>query len=278
MTMAGAYRWQRGRLLPQFEPDDPLGEAMEADDHDKREPFGAGVTTTNSMSVAMATEANNDRYREACRRLADRTAAIRERLVTELAHAQREHEIDWRGLLSSQREIAEKAATGTAPGAQVFWLHQAEPRADELRSACESIIDAHLLLLWDAVSVFSDSARSLPGTDTNDDIDLADLRTDVERLVRPISDVRLDRTALDDVGERWSQRMRRQAIRRYVRSGGHDDPSFASAIDEQELRMMGQAPWAQADQLLSAFELAHADVRRSVTGKVDRMLTDLLTG
>jgi hypothetical protein len=226
------------------------------------------------MSVALATEANNDRYREACRRLVDRTAAIRERLVTELAHAQREHEIDWRGLLSSQREIAERAATGSAPDPQAFWLHQAEPRAAELRSACESIIDAHLLLLWDAVSVFTTAVLSLPDTDS--EIDLTDLRTDVERLVRPVSDLGLDRTALDDLGERWSQRMRRQAIRRFVRSGRQHDPSFASAIDEQELKMMGQAPWAQADKLLSAFELVHTDIRRAIAAKVERMLTDLL--
>ena len=234
------------------------------------------MTTTNSMSVVMATEAHNDRYREACRRLVDRTAAIRERLATELADAQLEHEIDWRALLSSQREIAERAATGGTPDPQIFWLHQAEPRADQLRSACSSIIDAHLLLLWDAVSVFADAARSLSDTDNGVEIDVADLRADVERLIRPISDIRLDRAALDSVGERWTQRVRRQAIRRYVRSGGRNDPSFASAIDEQELKMMNQAPWAQADQLLSAFELAHADIRRVMNDKVDRMLTDLL--
>lgn len=230
------------------------------------------------MSVVMATEAHNDRYREACRRLADRTAAIRERLAVELAHAQVEHEIDWRALLTSQREVAEKAAAGTAPDAQVFWIRQAEPRADELRLACFSTIDAHLILLWDAISVFSEIAGSLPTADVGRGIAPADVRSDVERLISPITNIMLDRAALDDVGERWSQRMRRQAIRRYVRFGEQNNPSFASTIDELELKMMGQAPWAHADQLLSAFELVHADVRRAVANKVDRILTDLLAG
>ncbi len=162
------------------------------------------------------------------------------------------------------------------PDPQPFGPRRAEPRAEELRSACLSIIDAHLMLLWDAVSVFSEMVYSLPAPDSDRQVDPADLRNDVERLIDPISGLLLDRSALDFVGERWSQRLRRQAIRRFVRSGGQTDPSFAVSIDALELKMMSQAPWAQADQLLSAFELVHSDIRRAMADRIDRMLTDLL--
>ena len=43
-----------------------------------------------------------------------------------------------------------------------------------------------------------------------------------------------------------------------------------------ELKMMQQAPWAHADQLLSAFELTHTEIRRALVDRIDRLLNDLL--
>ena len=224
------------------------------------------------------TDAHNDRYRDASRRLADRSAAIRERLMGELAQAQDLHELDWRSLLSSQRDITAQVATGSRPDIETFWAVHAQPRSDELSARCLNIIDAHLLLLFDAVSVFAEGVR--PALALNGEPPSADamqsLRTDVERLIQPISTAGLDRTTIDALGERWQQRLRRQAIRRYVRGGGERDATFSSAIDTMELKMMQQAPWAHADQLLSAFELSHTEIRRALVDRIDRILNDLL--
>jgi hypothetical protein len=231
------------------------------------------VSTTNSTSVT-TTEAADDRLREASRRLADRTAAICGRLEAELGRAQAELEIDWRALLASQREVAEQASKGSAPVADVFWDHQAQPQAEGLLTACLSSIDAHLVLLWDALSSYWQAIDPM----LDDDRARQAARDDVERLVAPLRDCGLDRTPLDDLGERWQHRLRRQAIRRFVRTGGSTDEGFSAAIDAQELQMITQPPWAQADQLLSAFELVHSDVRRAITEKVDRIVDDVLAG
>lgn len=234
------------------------------------------MTTTNSTSVVFTTDAHNDRYRDASRRLADRSAAIRERLLVELAKAQDQHEIDWRSLLSSQRDIAEQA--GSRPDIEAYWTDHAQPRSEALTTRCLNIIDAHLLLLFDAVSVFAEGVR--PALTLNGEPPSADafqsLRADVERLIQPVSTAGLDRSTIDALGQRWQERLRRQAIRRYVRSGGETDSTFASAIDAQELKMMHIAPWAHADQLLSAFELAHTEIKRALVDRVDRLLNDLL--
>lgn len=230
------------------------------------------MSTTNSTPV-INTGASDDRYRAACQRLADRTAAICGRLEDELGRAQDELEIDWRALLASQREVAEQASKGAAPMAEIFWIHQAQPRAEELLSGCLSIIDAHLLLLWDALSSHWRSVAPLVVDERAQQL----ARDDVRRLVEPVRACGLDRARLDEVGERWQHRLRRQAIRRYVRTGGSTEDGFSAAIDAQELRMITQPPWAQADQLLSAFELVHADVRRAVIERVDRIVEDLLS-
>lgn len=236
------------------------------------------MTTTNSTSVVFTTDAHNDRYRESSLRLASRSAAIRERLVAELSHTQARHEIDWRSLLSSQRDIAEQIAKGSSPDTTTYWEQVAKPRGNDLLAACLQVVDAHLLLVWDAVAVFVEGV--LPTLSINDQpvsLDaLQSLRCDVEHLIEPIAHVALDRSGLDEIGDRWHERLRRQAIRRYVRSGGIEDAGFADAIDKQELKMLHQAPWAQADQLLSAYELAHADLRRGLSDRIDRMLTDLI--
>lgn len=235
------------------------------------------MSTTNSNSVTTstsveATKAQHDRHREASRRLADRTAAIRERLEAELSRAQRDLEIDWRALLASQRDVAEQASKGSAPLADVYWLHHAQPQAEDLLDACLSSVDAHMMLLWDAVASYWRSIE--PRADAEGD--RQSVRDDIARLVDPIRSLRMDRTSLDDLGERWQHRLRRQAIRRYVRTGGVTDSGFSAAIDAQELHMVTQAPWAQADQLLTAFELVHSTVRTAIVDKVDRTLDDIL--
>ena len=196
----------------------------------------------------------------------------------ELAQAQDQHELDWRSLLSSQRDIAEQVAIGSRPDIETFWDSHAQPRSKELSARCLNIIDAHLLLLWDAVAVFSEGVRpalALNGEPPSAEAMLS-LRSDVERLIQPISTAALDRTTIDGLGERWQQRLRRQAIRRYVRGGGARNAAFSAAIDAMELKMMQQAPWAHADQLLSAFELAHTEIRRALVDRIDRLLNDLL--
>ncbi len=229
------------------------------------------MSTTNSTSVTPAA-AIDDRHREASRRLTDRTAAIVERLEAELSRTQADLELDWRALLASQRDVAEQAARGTAPLANVFWMHQAEPRADDLRAACIDVIDAHLILLWDALAVHWRTVEPL----LTDDAARDRAREETARIVAPLRNLRLDRRSLDAVGERWQERLRRQAIRRHIRTGGATGDGFSDAIDAQELQMLKLAPWAQADQLLSAFELAHADLGRAVTERVDRIVSDAL--
>lgn len=229
------------------------------------------MSTTNSTSVTPAA-AIDDRHREASRRLADRTAAIGERLEAELSRAQNDLELDWRALLASQRDVAELAARGAAPLGNVYWIHQAAPRADDLRSACLDVIDAHLVLLWDALAVHWRTVAPM----LDDGAARQAERTRIARIIEPLRHLGLDRASLDHVGERWQERLRRQAIRRHLRTGGATGAGFSEAIDANELQMLKLAPWAQADQLLSAFELVHADIRRIITEKVDRIVADVL--
>ena len=204
--------------------------------------------------------------------------------MAELAQAQHHHELDWRSLLSSQREVADQIADGAEPHIEDFWETDAQPRSEELTSRCLHIVDAHLLLLWDAIEVFVEGVRpalAINGAPASAEA-MESLRSDVERLIQPVSTAAPDRSMLDELGERWQERMRRQAIRRYIRTGGlaesdiSEPVGFSAAIDALELKMLNQAPWAHADQLLTAFEVAHAEIRRAIAERLERMLSDLL--
>ncbi len=207
--------------------------------------------------------AESDRYREARQRLADRTAAIELRLVARLHDVQEQHDLSWRLLLSSQRKISK--AGFVVPTPLEFWATDAAPKAAALATAARLVIDSEVDNAASAVSRFSESVSPLlttPGLET-----LA--RTDVSVVLLALASAGLDDEPINSLGERWQQRLHRQATRRCLRARvTGSSPPFDQLVATEELAMLDQAPWIHGDRLLSAFEIAHSETRAHLRSRV----------
>ncbi len=221
------------------------------------------------MSTTKQEQSDTGRHREISTRLMDRTAAIERRLRARLQTVQATHDLDGRALLSSHREIGELAQLNIAPTAADFWATTANPRAQSLVAAASVVIDSEiddfalaLQRFERSVALVSDRAGYAhePYLET--------VGTCVEQLTR----AGLDRSKLDVIGARWHARLRRAAFRRSVFRLLICTPSEGQRLLAQsELELFDQAPWTHDDRLLSAFELAHADVRAYLRDRLSEL-------
>lgn len=207
----------------------------------------------------------SDRYREARNRLANRTAAIELRVVERLRAVQEQHDLDWRLLLASQRKISRRTASGKGVSPSEFWETEAAPRAAALTTAATLVIDSDLQDLEPAVTRFKNSITSAAGSNYL----LEAAKADVLSVLQPLLDV-VDDSGIDALGERWQRRLRRQATQRLL--GNWTTTSrqqFRQMVAREELLMLDQAPWIHGDRYLTAFELAHCDIRALMRDRVE---------
>lgn len=200
--------------------------------------------------------AESDRYREARQRLVDRTAAVETRLAARLHDVQGQRDLTWRLLLSSQRKISK--AIGHAPSPTQFWETEAAPMAAAFATAARLVIDSELENVSDAVSRFTASVSPLLSDPSIGQF----VRTDVSVVLQVLGSNTLDDGPLNDLGDRWQERLHRQAIRRCMRlRNSNTGEPFDAVVAREELDMLDKAPWIHGDRLLSAFEIAHSETR-----------------
>lgn len=220
----------------------------------KREPeVGAGVSTSNREKTEI------DRHRDVSQRLMDRTAAIERRLGARLEQSRQTHDLDVRALLASHQELAQQAETGSAPSPAEFWATTANPRAQALVEACRVVIDDEIAQFAEAAARFQRSvAIAAESSGYKDQPYIETLDACVDRL----SECALDPGPINRLGDRWQRRLRRTATRKHLGRMLLSSPQkFDQLIGQSELALLDAAPWAHSDRLLSAHELAHADVR-----------------
>ncbi|MEZ5408834.1 MAG: hypothetical protein R2761_12465 [Acidimicrobiales bacterium] len=148
----------------------------------------------------------------------------------------REHGLSRRELMAYQRAVHALQRVGQAPTPDEFWAATAQPRAQRLLDAARAAIDAELEPLARSGARVSagDVAAALPST--------ADI---------------------DELGQWWQRRLRRAATLRALPDVAARLPGAAElTIAHHEMGLLDQPPWSHGDRLLSAFELAHAEIRR----------------
>jgi hypothetical protein len=232
----------------------PLTISGDTDGCVKREPeSGAGVSTNNRE------QSDIGRHREISKRLIDRTAAIERRMRDRLETVRALHDLDGRALLSSHREVAELVELNIAPPPVEFWATTAHPRAQPLVTAACTVLDEQIDDFAEATQRFERSVAMMAG---RPGYNPEPYSATVGECVQRLSDVSLDRSALDALGEKWQARLRRSAVRRTFFKLLIASPSQCDRLTTTaEMALFDEPPWAQDDRLLSAFELAHADVR-----------------
>ncbi len=218
-----------------------------------------GVTVAKFENVA-----ETDRYREARERLADRAAIIRRRTEQRLTDVQRQHDLTWRLLLASQRKIKRLSSDSAAPTATEFWESTALPQAAALTTAANLALETNVGELENAVGRFCSSVGSLLTYPAAAGLAGAD----VAAVLHPIV-ASLDEGKLDHLGRRWQRRLRRHATARSIRKRATlSAEEFDEVVEAEELILLNLAPWVHGDRLLSAFEIAHAEIRASLRQQI----------
>ncbi len=195
------------------------------------------------------------------------------------------HGLTYAELVRTQRALRRLESETRAPSAQAFWDTTAYPRAQMLVTAAEPLVEQ-------AGHAFGDAANRLTrsvelATESHQSIStiapgllrrMIDVGGNVVRTATP------SRDGIDQIGERWHRRLRRAAWKSVVPSQfAMSTAALEDRIDHMELELLEQLPWAHGDRLLSAFELAHVDVKAmirsasqaSITNTVDRELSAL---
>lgn len=191
------------------------------------------------------------------------------RMTARLDNIRQAHDLDWRTLLASHREVAELDELGVAPTLGEFWATTASPATDLLvRESCAAI-DDELIEFRRALQRFGQITLAA-SRDTG--YDPAIYEVGLATAVEQVSRCSIDRDALDRLGTRWQAKLRRAA-----RNAALPRTLFLPVkksdvlVGQLEMQLLDQAPWAHDDRLLSAFELAHADVHAHLREGVRRM-------
>ncbi len=196
------------------------------------------------------------------------TSDIEQRLRSRLDNVRRDHDLDWRTLAASHREVADLSRMKVAPSPAEFWVHTAGPATSPLvEKACQVIdeeVEEFRRVVYRFGQAVADESRD-PGY-TPDASDHA-----FARAVQCLAGGGLDRTPLDRLGSRWQAKLRRSARAAAMpRSLLMPVRRADELVARIEMELLDQAPWAQDDRLLSAFELAHADVRSHLRERLRR--------
>ncbi len=227
-------------------------------------------TPPNSFNETIATDAAlpHERFETARERLAHRTAAIEHRLASRLEDVRRRHDLTSRLLLTSQRDVVRAVRRGAAPTSARYWETIAEPHAQPLRSAAFAVIDEEVEELVTAVRRFRMAATEFVQLPESS-LSTADIADAVTLLVLPLADISMTTRPIDELGASWQRRLRRAAVKSAAQELLVADTNGLEAIVERaELALLDQPPWLHGDRLLSAFEIAHGEVRRELRERV----------
>ena len=180
------------------------------------------------------------------------------RMTARLDNIRRAHDLDWRTLLASHREVAELDELGVAPTLGEFWATTASPATEILvREACAAI-DEELLEFRRVLRRFGQATLA---ASRDAGYEPAPYETVLATAVERLSICGIDRSALDNLGARWQTKLRRAARKASLPRSLFLSVKKADAlVDQLEMELLDRGPWAHDDRLLSAFELAHADI------------------
>ena len=212
--------------------------------------------------------------------LAGTAERLADRLDRRLVAIGERHDLDRRNLLVAHREIERLARVGRLPTPNDYWHRWAVPRAAILVDASVAAIVDEAHRLARALDAFL-AARG-QGVHLAEPPGCHRDRGDAGAAAGPAGGALRDQgpdgvavaslaiatlgravptpAAIDHLGAWWHRRLRRcAAFRALPELVAGAEPDLA--IGRAEMALLDRPPWSHGDRLLSAFELAHAEIR-----------------
>lgn len=205
------------------------------------------------------------------KRLNDRTAAVEQRLASRLNDVQEAYQLTLPSLLSEQRKAHRADANGLTMTATTYWQDVAEPRAAQYVDKATAVIDQEFTAVADAVKRFQQSIRNYSNA-SGQRSDRSAVSNWISDAVEPLLECVPTADQINQVGEKWQQKLHRAAI---VRSLPelllNPQTSARDIIARTEMDLLEKGPWVHGDRMLSAFELATSDIRNYLADELRRV-------
>ncbi len=202
----------------------------------------------------------------------------RDNLSERLEQVITEHDLDRRELLTAEKDIRRLSRTGSVPNPTEYWQRAALPRAAELVEASMTVIVDEGETLGSAIDDFfapmeRGELKQWALTAEGRAVSRQAAGRAVSMLaegVQPSEDIHL-------LGQWWQQRLRRAAAFRSLPQLMRFGVDTDAVIGRTELQLLDGPPWTHSDRLLSAFEIAHTEIKTQIDVVVEE-LTDRVVG
>ncbi len=207
-----------------------------------------GPAAAHPAGLTGPTEELHDLAADACRTLA-----------TRLATAAEQHDLTRQQLLAAQRDVIRLQRIGAAPSPAEYWKRSALPRAAQLVDSSMAAVVQEGHRLGEALDRFlTEHDRRCTRSDNGAEAQAVAI---TDRAIAGLFDAMPAVNTIHELGTWWQRRLRRTAIMRSLPellSPGADGDRI---IGRSEMSLLDRAPWCHGDRLLSAFELAHGEIR-----------------
>ncbi len=233
----------------------------------------AGHQAEEPQAVDPPADAPPPDFETARRRLGRASRDAADRLAGRLDRAVELHGLDRRELSATQRQIRRLRRAGLVPNANEYWESTAVPRAETLLDDSMGAIAEEADRLRDAVDRFlvATSRSTLEPW-----ISGADGRAAIQRSGQDAVDRFLGALPptepIDQLGEWWQRQLHRRAVLRALPRLLTSRESAEQLVGRIELDLLDSSPWCYGDRLLSAFELAQAEIRNRAGERADDVL------
>jgi hypothetical protein len=210
------------------------------------------------------------------RRLDQESTAIARDLRSTLLAAYELHDLTRREVQTAQREIERLARSGLLPKPAAYWSDVAVPRASLLVDGAMGAVNGAGAGLADHVDRFlTATSRSTLEPWISSADGLAQLQVTANQAIDRVLEVIPDDEGINQIGEWWQRGLRRAATTRAIPKLLVSPEPADVVIGTAELSLLDQAPWCYGDRLLSAFELAHSEIRTRARGLTDEIRLDV---
>jgi hypothetical protein len=202
---------------------------------------------------------------EAAQRFERRAESIATRLERQLEATASFHDLSKRQLLASHRSVLKLTRGGSVPTPQEFWEQTAQPQARNMFDAAQAAIDGEAGELNKALQQLATAIRldiRANAGSIDEDWPIDELCEVAYRGIRRLVLTVRILNEIDELGRWWQGRLRRKAtfsvaFRVLTSPLRH----FELIVSTAEMALLERPPWSHDDRLLSAFELAHGELR-----------------
>lgn len=184
------------------------------------------------------------------------------RLAGRLRRALNLHDLNRQELLAAQRDVIRLRRIGALPAPNEYWRRSALPRAAIMVDASMAAVVEEGHLLGEALDRFLDELDSPALIDwTEDSLDRRTLDHTTGPAIARLLGAVPPTSSIHALGSWWQRRLRRAAVLRSIPRLLASDADPDQVIGRSEMALLDRAPWSHGDRLLSAFELAHGEIR-----------------